>query len=135
MSHYSVVRAAEAPDHSDRAPGAFYGYGRALCAEQLRLNVRVLAPHTAHVPPGADPAMGHSHRGIEEIYFVLEGEIAVKAGDDVLRLGPRDAIRLPPATPRAVRNDADGEAAFVVCSVRVDDYAGETIRHDGFWPA
>jgi hypothetical protein len=66
---------------------------------------------------------------------VLEGEIAIKLGDDVTTLGPRDAVRIAPATPRAVRNDSGAEAAFVMCSVRVEDHAAESQRHDAFWPA
>jgi uncharacterized cupin superfamily protein len=134
MSDYTVVRAADVPDFTGEAPGAFLGYARALGAEQLGFNVRVLAPHTAHVPPGEDPALGHSHRSIEEIYFVLEGELAIKLGDDVTTLGPRDAVRIPAETPRAVRNETGAEAAFVLCSVHVGDYAAESRRHDAFWP-
>jgi mannose-6-phosphate isomerase-like protein (cupin superfamily) len=93
----------------------------------------VLAPHTAHVPPGGDPTRGHSHRTIEEIYFVLSGEITVKLGDDVLALGPRDAVLIAPATPRAVRNDSDAEAAFALLSVRVEDFRSESQAHEGFW--
>lgn len=115
------------------APGAFLGYGRPLGAEQLALNLRVLAPHTAHVPPGEDPAWGHSHRTIEEIYFVISGEIAIKLGDEVTTLGPRDAVRIAPTTPRAVRNDTDEEVAFVMCSVRVEDARAESEPHEGFW--
>ena len=133
MSSYTIVRADEVPDHTGDAPGAFLGYGRALGAEQLGFNVRVLAPHTAHVPPGGDPSWGHSHRTIEEIYFVLDGEITVKLGDDVATLGPRDAVRIPPTTPRSVRNDSDREASFALCSVRVEDYGTESVAHPGFW--
>ena len=118
-----ILRAAEAPDYTGDAPGAFLGYGRSLGAEQVAINIRVLAPHTAHVPPGGDPTRGHSHRTIEEIYLVLEGEVAVKLDDDVTTLGPRDAVRIAPETPRAVRNDTDAEAAFVMVSVRVEDHA------------
>ena len=135
MSDFTVVRAADVADHTGDAPGAFLGYARALGAAQLGFNVRVLAPHTTHVAPGGDPELGHSHATIEEIYFVLDGEIAVKLGEEVVRLGPRDAVRIPPATPRAVRNEGDAEAAFAMCSVRVDDYAAESRRHEAFWPA
>ena len=135
MSDYTILRAAEAPDFTGDAPGAFLGYGHALGAEQLGFNVRVLAPHTAHVAPGGDPTRGHSHRTIEEIYFVLAGEITVKLGDDVLGMGPRDAVRIPPATPRAVRNDSDEEAALLMVSVKVTDHAAESQGHEGFWPA
>jgi mannose-6-phosphate isomerase-like protein (cupin superfamily) len=135
VGDYRIVRAAEAPDYTGDAPGAFLGYGRPLGAEQLAFNVRVLAPHTAHVPPGGDPTRGHSHRTIEEIYFVLAGELTIKLGDDVTTLGPRDAVRIAPATPRAVRNDSDREAAFAMCSVRVDDIRYESRPHEHFWAA
>jgi uncharacterized cupin superfamily protein len=135
VSEYTIVRAAEAPDYTGDAPGAFLGYARPAGSQQLGFNVRVLAPHSAHVPPGGDPTRGHSHRTIEEIYFVLSGEITIKLGDDVTTLGPRDAVLIPPATPRAVRNDTDEEAAFAMCSVRVADLASESQGHEGFWPA
>jgi uncharacterized cupin superfamily protein len=134
VSDYTIVRAAEAPDFTGDAPGAFLGYSRPLGTEQLAFNVRVLAPRTAHVPPGEDPAWGHSHLSIEEIYFVLEGEIAIKLGDDVATLGARDAVRIAAETPRAVRNDSDQEAVFALCSVRVEDIRAESQPHDGFWP-
>jgi mannose-6-phosphate isomerase-like protein (cupin superfamily) len=91
-------------------------------------------PSSAHVAPGGDPTRGHSHRTIEEIYLVLDGEITVKLGEDVLILGPRDAVLIPPATPRAVRNETDAGAAFLMISVRVEDHATESRGHDRFWP-
>jgi mannose-6-phosphate isomerase-like protein (cupin superfamily) len=135
VADYTVLRAADAPDYTGDAPGAFIGYGRPMEAEQVAFNVRVLAPHTAHAPPGGDPAQGHSHRTIEEIYFVLEGEITIKLGDDVTTLGPRDAVLIPAATPRAVRNDSDEEAAFALVSVKVEDIRAESVPHEGFWPS
>jgi uncharacterized cupin superfamily protein len=135
VSDYTILRAAEAPDFTGDAPGAFLGYGRALGAEQIAVNIRVLAPHTAHVPPGGDPTRGHSHRTIEEIYLVLDGELTVKLGEDVLPLSRWDAVRIPPATPRAVRNHSDDEAALLMVSVRVEDHAAESDAHEGFWPA
>jgi uncharacterized cupin superfamily protein len=131
---YTVLRAADAPDYTGDAPGAFVGYGRPLGAEQVAVNLRVLAPHTAHVPPGGDPTRGHSHRSIEEIYLVIEGEVALKAGDDVIALGPRDAVRIAPETPRAMRNETDEDAAILMISVRVEDQSTESDGHDDFWP-
>ena len=135
MSGYAILRREDAPDYTGDAPGAFLGYARPLGAEQLALNVRVLAPHTAHVPPGEDPGWGHSHRTIEEIYLVLDGEVRIKLGDDVETLRRHDAVRIPAGTVRAVRNDSDAEAAFAMVSVRVDDPRAESVQSDGFWPA
>ena len=133
VSDYRILRADEAPDYTGDAPGAFLGYGRPLGAEQLAVNIRVLEPHTAHVPPGDDPARGHSHRTIEEIYLVLKGEVTIKLDDDVTTLREHDAVLVPPATQRAFRNDTDDEAAVLMMSVRVQDQATESEWHDSFW--
>jgi glyoxylate utilization-related uncharacterized protein len=135
VSEYTILRAGEAPDYTGDAPGAFIGYARPAGADQIAFNVRVLAPHTAHVPPGGDPAWGHSHRTIEELYFVLEGELTIKLGDDVETLRRWDAVRIPATTPRAVRNDTDGEAALAMVSVKVADVRAESVPHEGFWPS
>ena len=88
VSDYTVLRAADAPDYTGEHPGAFLGYARPMESEQLAVNVRVLEPGMAHMPPGGDPTRGHSHRTIEEIYFVLDGELTIKLGDDVLDARP-----------------------------------------------
>ena len=134
MSEFTVMRAVEAPDFTGDAPGAFIGYGRPMGAEQIAFNVRVLAPGAPHVPPGGDPAGGHQHKTIEEIYFVIDGEIEIKLGDDVHRLGPRDAVLIAAGTPRATRNPTDAEAAFAMISVKVSDPMAETVPVEGFWP-
>ena len=133
MSDYTVMRGAEAPDYTGDHPGAFLGYARPMGSTQLAFNMRVLEPGQPHIQPGGDPSWGHSHKTIEEIYLVLEGEITMKVGGDVVTLGPRDAIFLPPQTPRATRNDADVQAVFAMISTKVDDPMAETNTHEQFW--
>jgi mannose-6-phosphate isomerase-like protein (cupin superfamily) len=135
MSGYSILRRSEAPDYSGDAPGAFLGYGRPLGATQVAVNMRVLAPHESHRPPGFDPDWGHSHRTIEEIYLVLEGEVQMKLGDEVETLSRYDAVLIPPETPRAVRNETGSNAVFAMISVRSDDPQAESVHHERFWPA
>ena len=65
---------------------------------------------------------------------MLEGEITLKLGDDVLTLGPRDAVLIPAETPRASRNDSGAAAAFLMISAKVEDIAAESVGHDRFWP-
>ena len=134
MSEYTILRAGDAPDYTGDTPGAFIGYGRPMGAEQIAFNVRTLEPGTVHMPPGGDPAAGHSHATIEEIYFVLEGEITIKLGDDVHTLGRWDAVLIPPDTPRSVRNDGSEPAAFAMVSVKVTDQAKESLPVESFWP-
>jgi mannose-6-phosphate isomerase-like protein (cupin superfamily) len=135
VSDYTITRRSEAPDFTGDAPGAFLGYGRALGLEQVAFNVRVLEPGMAHVPPGGDPAWGHSHRTLEEVYFVVYGELTMKLDDDVFTLGPLDAVRIAPGTVRAARNDGSGEAAFAMCSIKIEDALGDAQPHEGFWSA
>ena len=129
------MRAADAPDYTGEAPGAFLGYARPMGSEQLGVNVRVLAPNTVHMPPGGDPEAGHHHRTIEEVYFVLDGELTIKVGEEVATLGPRDAVLLPAELPRSVRNDSGAEASFLMISVKVEDPRAESVPVDGFWKA
>ena len=135
MSDYTIMRASEAPDYTGGDPSPFLGYGRPMGAEQIAFNVRVLAPGATHVPPGEDTTRGHSHNTIEEVYFVIDGEITVKVGDDVHTLGPRDAILIGRGTPRAARNEGQAEAAMVMISAKMEDPMADTHRHEGFWPS
>jgi quercetin dioxygenase-like cupin family protein len=135
MSDYTIIRRADAPDYTGDAPGAFLGYARALGLEQVAFNVRVLEPGMAHVPPGGDPSWGHSHRTQEEVYFVVYGELTIKLGDDVHTLGPLDAVRIAPETVRAARNDGTEEAAFVLCSIKIEDALADAQPSEGFWTA
>ncbi len=131
---YTIMRRADAPDFSqgDKA-GPFLGYARAMGAEQIALNIRVLAPHAAHTPPGEEPSWGHAHRTIEEIYLVLRGEIQIKLDETVETLREFDAVLIPAGTTRGVRNETDHEAAFAMISVRVADPLAESDPDGMFW--
>jgi mannose-6-phosphate isomerase-like protein (cupin superfamily) len=134
VAEYAILRREEAPDYTGDAPGAFLGYARPMGAQQLAVNVRVLAPHTGSAPPGSDPGWGHGHRTIEEIYLVMAGEIRIKLGDDVETLRQYDAVLIPADTVRAMRNDTGEEAVIAMISVKVEDNRAESVPQEGFWP-
>jgi mannose-6-phosphate isomerase-like protein (cupin superfamily) len=135
MSDYTIMRAGDAPDYTQgQVPSPFLGYARPMGAEQLALNVRVLAPGAAHVPPGGDPSGGHAHKTIEEIYFVIDGELTLKLGGDEVTLSKRDAVLIPAGTPRAARNLTGEEVAFAMVSIKVADPMAETVPLEGVWP-
>ena len=134
MAGHRVLRAANAPDYSGGDASPFRGYGGPLGAEQLSLNVRELAPSATNVPPGQSPTGGHAHRTIEEIYFVLEGEVTVKLDDEIVTLGRHDAVLIPPETVRMARNRTDQPAILLMLSPRLDDMRSESIWHADFWP-
>lgn len=134
MSDYTILRASEAPDYTgEDTPGAFLGYAATMGSDQLGVNIRVLAPGQTHVPPGADPTIGHSHTDIEEIYVVIEGEVTFKIGEDRFTLGPRDAVRIPPDAVRGTRNDGASDAAMVMVSHKMSDPRSQSEFHEGHW--
>lgn len=59
----------------------------------------------------------HLHSDVEELFFVLEGELTCIWSDGnrqiERKLGPRDLIWIPAGIWRGVRNDGDKEVAFL----------------------
>ena len=134
MSDYTVLRATDAPDYSGGDPSRFLGYARPMGSGQLGLNVRELAPGASNVPPGDPATGGHSHGEVEELYFVLEGDVTVKVDDDEVVLGPRDAVLMQPGAVHMLRNCSKAPAAVLMVSRQVANPREESIWVEDFWP-
>jgi uncharacterized cupin superfamily protein len=72
-----------------------------LGAESTGLSYQVLKP-------GKRNAFGHRHERAEEIYVVLSGGGRMRLDDEILDVGPLDAIRVAPQVKRAFEAGADG---------------------------
>ena len=53
-------------------------------------------------------AFAHKHDQAEEVYVVLAGSGRIKLDDDILDLGPLDAIRVAPGVIRAFEGGPEG---------------------------
>lgn len=71
----------------------------------------------------------HRHEQAEEIYLVLAGSGRVKLGEDIVELGPLDAIRVAPAVTRAF--EAGPEGLEILAFGARHDGDGEVIQ--GWW--
>ncbi|HEV7808871.1 MAG TPA: cupin domain-containing protein [Solirubrobacteraceae bacterium] len=60
------------------------------------------------VKPNQRQPFGHRHDQAEEIYVVLSGSGRVKLDDEIVELGPFDALRVSPPVMRAFEADGDG---------------------------
>jgi mannose-6-phosphate isomerase-like protein (cupin superfamily) len=60
------------------------------------------------VKPNARQAFGHRHTADEEVYVVLQGNGRMRLDDEVIEVGPLDAIRVAPGVMRAFEADGDG---------------------------
>lgn len=61
-----------------------------------------------HLNPGSRQAFGHRHEHAEEVYVVLSGGGRVKLDDEIVDIGPLDAIRVAPTVIRAFEAGAEG---------------------------
>jgi mannose-6-phosphate isomerase-like protein (cupin superfamily) len=82
------------------------------------------------VKPGCRQAFAHRHNKAEEIFVVLRGAGSVKLDDEVVEIGPMDAIRIAPAVARGFEAGPEGLELLVFGPHH--DRDAELIT-DGFW--
>lgn len=68
----------------------------------------------ARLPPGCS-TLKHHHLKSEEIYYILEGEALMHLGEETTRVGPGDAIAIPPGTPHQITNRGASVLRFLCC--------------------
>ena len=80
--------------------------GKQLEAERLGARFWRLAPGQA--------STRHRHAAQEELYVLLEGTGRVRVDDDLLTLGPLDALVVQPRSIRQLFNDTAEDALWLV---------------------
>lgn len=71
------------------------------------------------VPPGKRSCPFHSHRGEEEMFFILRGNGTLRYGSEVRKIRAGDVICCPtggPETAHQIVNDSDAELAYLSVS-------------------
>ena len=129
MSDYTVTKLDEAPDVLGDYPGEMRMLAGPLGCEQVAFTHRVMPPQT-----GGKGSYGHSHKTQEEVYFVISGTLQFKLGEEILEIGPKTAVRIPPGTVRSVWNEGPDDVELVMCSTKVDDLTADVEFHEEFWP-
>ena len=129
MSAYTVKQLEDAPDVLGDYPGEMRMLTGPIGAEQVAFTWRRMPPDT-----GGRGSYGHFHKTQEEIYFVAEGELTFKCGDDEFKAGPGTVVRISPETPRSVHNDTDSDAILIMASPKLDDVMSDVGKVEDFWP-
>lgn len=65
----------------------------------------------------AAPGFGtgdHVHSQLEEIFYIIEGEFQIRAGDKMLRAKAGDFVLVPPGVPHGFANPSGGPAKMVL---------------------
>ena len=65
------------------------------------------------IPPGQGPPL-HTHKGEDESWYVIEGELRFKLADGVHRAPPGSFVFVPRGTPHCFQNIADSPARILV---------------------
>jgi mannose-6-phosphate isomerase-like protein (cupin superfamily) len=103
--------------------------GRKMGSEQVTITYRRMPPQT-----GGKGSYGHRHKTQEEIYFVASGRLQFKLDDDVVDVGPKTAVSVPPQVVRSVWNDSDEDAELIIVSTMIEDLRADGEIVDDFWP-
>ena len=96
-----------------------HGEAHGVTLHQTRVDYLVTAEHSKQcslfeftVAPGFNTG-AHYHTKIEEIFYVLEGELDLRCGERTIRGGPGTCVFVPPGAAHAFGNagSAPGSAA------------------------
>src|SRR3984885_6857875 len=74
------------------------------------------------VPPGKRSCPFHSHRGEEEMFFIVKGAGLLRYGAETRKIRAGDVIACPtggPETAHQIVNDSDAELAYLSISTRL----------------
>ena len=66
----------------------------------------------AVAPPGASPPL-HVHTAEEESFYVLEGELTIRCGEELFRVGPGAFACLPRGVPHSFVVEGERPARFL----------------------
>jgi quercetin dioxygenase-like cupin family protein len=127
MSDYTVVNVKGVEDQAPKfglSPDLEARFARVgLEAELVGLTYQRLAPNF-RIP------FGHKHRTQEEVFVVLSGTLRAKVGDDVVELGPLDAIRVHRDAWRGFEAGPEG-AEFL--AIGAPGGPGDAVVEEGWW--
>lgn len=91
------------------------------------------------VPAGFPGPALHIHPDFAETFYVIDGEIAVRVGDEAHEAGPGTVAMVPPGTPHTFANPSDRPARMLVFVTpggfeRYFEALIEAVRETGAFP-
>jgi quercetin dioxygenase-like cupin family protein len=83
------------------------------------------------IAPDFRTPFGHRHERQEEVYVVLSGSARIRLDDEVLDLGPLDAVRVAPSTTRCLEGGPEGAEILAFGAPNTDGSDAEMAP--GWW--
>ena len=115
----------------DQAPN--FGLSPNLEARMARvpLELEHFGVSYQRVAPNFRVPFGHTHKRQEEVYVVVSGSVRAKLDDEIVKLRPWDAIRVPNDTTRGF--EAGPEGAVLIAIGAPNTGPGDADMVDGWW--
>ena len=110
MAEYTKVNLKQVEDQAPK-----FGLSPELEARFARVPLEAESTGVTYqrLGPNFRLPFGHNHKTQEEVYIVVSGSMRAKLDDEVLELGPWDAIRVPKETMRGFEAGPDGVEMIV----------------------
>jgi mannose-6-phosphate isomerase-like protein (cupin superfamily) len=86
-----------------------------VCDGWRLLNRPDLSVIRERIPPGRGEVV-HYHTRTRQLFYVLEGQLDIIAGETTARLTQGDSLEIPPMQHHQVRNASDSDVDFLVVS-------------------
>lgn len=128
MPDYTVVNLER--DVEDMAP-KFGMEGIEARFARTNLGLRKSGLSLIRLDPDARIPFGHRHAEQEEVYVLLRGSGRVKLEDELVDLGPLDAVRIPDGIAHSIAAGPDGAELLFFGAPNTDNKDVEMIQ--GFW--
>jgi mannose-6-phosphate isomerase-like protein (cupin superfamily) len=65
------------------------------------------------IPPGFAGPPPHHHEGLHDMFYVLDGTLTVRLGDETLAAGPGTFVCVPPGVVHTFSNTSDEPVRFL----------------------
>jgi uncharacterized cupin superfamily protein len=101
------------------------GTGEVLWFLDTRMIIKATASTTngqiglveAVVPPGHSPPL-HIHHADDEIFWIIEGNLTYRCGDETFPAAPGSYVRIPRGVPHTFVIEGDSNARYLICTRR-----------------
>jgi mannose-6-phosphate isomerase-like protein (cupin superfamily) len=129
MAGYTKLNLRE--DVEDQAPN--FGLGGKIEARMARVPLELEHSGVSYqrIAPGFRLPFAHSHKQQEEVYIVVSGTLRAKVGDDVLELGPFDALRVDKDIVRGFEGGPEGAELIAIGAPSTGP--GDADVEQGWW--
>jgi mannose-6-phosphate isomerase-like protein (cupin superfamily) len=108
MTHSTTARRAAKTADGEGEAYWFYDDNAVLRSPEGALPV-IIEHHVG--PRGAAPL--HVHHDVDDSFYLLAGQLAVRCGDDSFAANAGDYVSLPKGVPHSIRNVGEDEAVLL----------------------